>query len=548
MPAQMSPSGRRDRPLDSFGVPLDAMVPGRLLEQAAQANRSRPFLSYGAGIVSVGEVDQSSARVAGGLRDLGVRAGDFVGIMLANGAAFIDTYFAIGKLGAAAVTINPAYRGYLLEYVLRDTGCTTLIVDASCLAAVIEAAAGLATLPRLVVVGDHADTAQHVPYADLSSADAVNVVDAVRFTDTNCVIYTSGTTGPSKGVPISNAHAVAKALEVVRVCDVVETDVIFSPLPLFHSMALLRGVLVALITGSQCVLAERFSVSKYWDEVRRTGATVGHCVFSIPAMLKKAPPLETDRDHTLRCLYNAREDAEFEQRFGVRLIEGYGLTEAGVAMYMRSDDPSRPGSCGRVSEDWEVQLVDDDDRPVAVGAVGEIVLRPKFPWLVTSGYLNKPEATAATFRNLWFHTGDLATVDEDGFYYFRDRKKDAIRRRGENVSSWELEQVLLEHPAVEAAAAIPFPSPVGEDDIRVIVSLHPDADVSAADLAAHCERRLPLFMVPRYIEIYPELPRTPTGRIQKYALRERPLGPAHYDRGDIRTSHAAATTQAPADR
>lgn len=547
MPAHSSASERPDRPLDSFGIAFEDMIPARLLEEAARTAPNRPFLSYGADLVPVGEVEDSAARLAGGLRSIGVKPGDFVGVMLPNGAAFIDSYFAIGKLGAAAVTINPAYRGYLLEYVLRDTGCSTLIVDAGCLDAVSEAAAGIDSPPQLVVVGS-GKTSRSVSYDGLFGTDRVTTTEAVRFTDTNCVIYTSGTTGPSKGVPISNAHAVAKALEVVRVCDIAASDVIFSPLPLFHSMALLRGVLVALITGGQCVLAERFSVSRYWDEVRRTGATVGHCVFTIPALLKKAPPRPTDRDHSLRCLYNAREDAEFEERFGVRLIEGYGMTEAGVAMYMRSNDPPRPGSCGRVSEDWEVRLVDDDDLPVATGAIGEIVLRPKFPWLVTSGYLNKPEATAATFRNLWFHTGDLATVDEDGFYYFKDRKKDAIRRRGENVSSWEVEQVLLEHPAVDAAAAVPYPSPVEEDDVRVIVSLHPGAEVSAPDLATHCERRLPAFMVPRYIEIYPELPRTPTGRIQKYELRKRPLGPTHYDRGDVRTQRPASGRQAPADR
>jgi crotonobetaine/carnitine-CoA ligase len=394
--------------------------------------------------------------------------------------------------------------------------------------------AAVPTPPLVVVVGaGRADVADgEVDYAAVHDEPRLRTVAEVTFTDVNCVIYTSGTTGPSKGVPLTNAHGVHKAFEVNRVCQMSSDDVIYSPLPLFHSMALLRGVLAAVVSGGECVLRDRFSASEYWDDVRRHGATIGHCVFTIPQILKKAPPSADDRDHPLRCLYQGRYDAEFEERFGVRLIEGYGLTEAGVATYVRADEPPRPGSCGRVADEWEVQLVDEHDLPVAVGEVGEIVLRPRLPWLVTPGYLNKPEATAAAFRNLWFHTGDLATVDADGYYYFKDRKKDSMRRRGENVSSWELEQVIRELPAVDEAAATPYPSPLGEDEIRVFVTLLPEETLSPEQVVAHCERRLPGFMVPRYVEILDALPRTPTGRIQKYELRSRPLGPDHHDAGD----------------
>jgi carnitine-CoA ligase len=517
------------RPLTSFGIGFADMVPARLLEQRAAADPDHGLVVIGDDVVTLREIDTATSRLGAALHDAGVKPGDRIGVMLPNGTAFLNVYFAAGKLGAVAVTINPSYQGYLLEYVLRDTDCALLFAGPDQLPAVDAALAATGATPTIVVVGA-VPRPGALDYAEMLEAAPRACADSVSFTDINCVIYTSGTTGASKGVPISNAHAVAKAIEVVRICDVVADDVIYSPLPLFHSMALLRGVLVALVTGARCVLRERFSVSNYWDEVRRTGATVGHCVFTIPQLLQKAAPTDRDRDHTLRCLYNARYDAEFERRFGVRLIEGYGLTEAGVAMYMRADDPPRPGSCGRVSEDWEVQLLDADDVPVPTGEVGEIALRPKYPWLVTPGYLNKPDVTAATFRNLWFHTGDLARVDEEGYHYFADRKKDSIRRRGENVSSWELEQVLREHPAVEDAAAVPYPSPVGEDDVRVFVSPHPGTTVSGEEIAAHCARRLPAFMVPRYVEVLTALPRTPTGRVQKYELRGSALGPDHYDR------------------
>lgn len=514
-------------------APLE-MVITRLVERRATEAPDRVVLHLETGPLTYAEVDGRASALAGALAAIQVTRGDRVAVMLPNGEPFLTIYFALGKLGAIAVPINPAYRGYMLEYVLADTACTTLFTDAATVEGLRPSLATLATAPRLVVVGAaSADlTKADVDYASLHDHPPQMTRNDVTFTDINCVIYTSGTTGPSKGVPLTNAHGVHKALEVNRVCQMTHDDVIYSPLPLFHSMALLRGVLAAIVSGGQCVLRERFSAGQYWDDVRRYGATIGHCVFTIPQILKKAEPTPEDQNHTLRVMYQGRHDPEFEDRFGVRLIEGYGLTEAGVAMYMRADEPPRPGSCGRVSDEWDVQLVDDNDVEVPVGDVGEIVLRPRLPWLVTPGYLNKPEATAATFRNLWFHTGDLATVDADGYYYFKDRKKDSIRRRGENVSSWELEQVIRELPSVDEAAATPYPSPLGEDDIRVFVSLLPGLSLTAEELVAHCERRLPGFMVPRYVEILDALPRTPTGRIQKYELRNAPLGPNHHDTGD----------------
>jgi crotonobetaine/carnitine-CoA ligase len=530
--------------MPSFGIALEEMVISRLLERQANERPQAPFVVYGDERWTFAEVDAEAARLAGGLRDRGVMRGDAVGLFLPNGPPFINTYFALGKLGATMIPVNTAYRGYMLEYLLNDTGCRVLVVAAEFVDRVLESLPRLTSLETLIVVGAAPEGAaggalRTIAFEDVDG-DALATDPAVSFDDVNCVIYTSGTTGPSKGVPIVNAHGVAKAIEVIRLCELGEDDVIYAPLPLFHSFALLRGVVAGLVTGGSCVLRERFSASGFWDDVRRTGATVGYCVFSIPQILKKAEPGPHDREHPLRCLYNARHDPEFEQRFGVRLVEAYGLTEAGVAIYNRPGDPPRPGSCGRVSEDWEVKLVDDNDVEVAVGAVGEIVLRPRFPGLITPGYLNKPEATAAAFRNLWFHTGDLAAVDDEGFYTFRDRKKDAIRRRGENVSSWEVEQVLLEHPAIAEAAAVPYPSPLGEDDVRVVISLREGATLEPQGVVDYCLQRMPDFMVPRYVDILDELPRTPTGRIEKYRLREQPLSPASYDRGDPREAARSA--------
>jgi len=534
------------------GLELDVrdMVVPRLLERRAVELPDTPIVHLPTGSISSRRLDERSGRLAAWLAGEGVDRGQRVGLLLANDEPFLTVYFALGKRGAVAVPINPTYRGYMLEHVLADTACALLFADASIVEDLRPALASLAVRPRLVVVGDGAGAEQDDQldehFDELFDGAAIGTSPDVTFTDINCVIYTSGTTGPSKGVPITNAHAVHKALEVNVVCQMKPGDVIYSPLPLFHSMALRRGVLAAIVGGGECVLRDRFSASSYWDDVRRYRATIGHSVFTIPQILKKSAPSPDDRDHSLRVLYQGRYDPEFEERFGVKLIEGYGLTEAGVAMYVRADEPPRPGSCGRISDEWEVKIVDDDDLEVAPCEVGEIVLRPKLPWLVTPGYLNRPEATAAAWRNLWFHTGDLGSVDGDGYYYFRDRKKDAMRRRGENVSSWELEQVVRELPSVDEVAATPFPSPVGEDEIRVFVSLIPGCSLTGADVVAHCERRLPSFMVPRYVEIIDAVPKTPTGRIQKFDLRERPLGTGHHDAGDrsesARRQRAAAET------
>jgi crotonobetaine/carnitine-CoA ligase len=524
------------RPLPSFGLEFKDMVVPRLLEQRAATTPDREFVVYG-----------DEAWTFGAVEALGAEHGTRIGLFLPNCADFVNCYFAAGKLGAPTVPINTAYRGYMLEYVLNDTACPFLIVDSEYLDRLREALPKLESLECVIVRGASADVPALPGVHTLALADVdgepLQTAPSVSFDDVSCIVYTSGTTGPSKGVPLTNGHSVAKAIEVIRLCEVTEDDCIYAPVPLFHSFALQRGVVTGVVAGSRCALRERFSASAYWDDVRRLGATVGFCVFTIPQILKKAPPSPADRDHSLRCLYNARRDPAFQERFGIRLVEAYGLTEAGVPIYVRPGEEAPLGSCGRESEDWEVRLVDDDDLEVPTGEVGEIAIRPRYPSLVMPGYLNKPEATVLAWRNLWFHTGDLANVDGDGYYYFRDRKKDAIRRRGENVSSWEVEQVVREHPGVAEAAAVPYPSPLGEDDVRVVVTLNGGAALTGEELVAFCVERLPDFMVPRYVEVRDELPRTPTGRIEKYRLRDDGLAPGAYDRGDPREQrHSAASS------
>jgi crotonobetaine/carnitine-CoA ligase len=516
--------------------PLSEMVVAKLLAGRAATTPDLPFVRFGTDVVTYGEMDRRARRYASALASVGVNRGDLVAIMMPNSIDYVALYFGLVYRGAAVVLVNTAFSGYMLEYVLNDAGCRLMVVDADLVPAVAQSQERLTALRRLLVTNaTELPVAEGLECIDLAAIAArsaqIEPDPQVAYADLHCVVYSSGTTGPSKGIMISNAHAVAKAFEVIRICGFTADDVLYSPLPLFYSMGLLRGVLSVALLGASIVLRDRFSVSAYWDDVRRHGATVAHSVFSLPRMLASAPPSPRDREHTLRCMFNARHDPEFTQRFGVRLIEGYGLTEAGNAIFSRIEAPPVPGSCGQVSDEWVVRLADPDGNEVPTGEVGEILIRPLEPQRIMMGYLNKPEATAAATRDLWLHTGDLASVDENGYYFYKGRIKDMIRRRGQNISAWEVEQVILEHPGVGEVAALAYPSEVGDDDLRVVISPAEGASVDLHEVARYCEKRLPDFMVPRYLELLPELPRTPSGRVEKYRLAQLPLGDGVLDRG-----------------
>ena len=527
--------------MDLLKLPVEELVVRDVLAEQVQISADRPFIRCGAEVATYGDVHAAAERGAAALAELGVANGDLVALMLPNAIQYVELFFGMAYRGAAVVLVNTAFRGYMLEYVLNDAACPVLIADPEYLPVLWESRNQLQHLRTIAVTGDPSAAAQWddrfnktrvVSLTTITAeADAAAPATRARHSDLHCVVYSSGTTGPSKGIMISNAHSVVKAVEVLRICGYSESDILYSPLPLFYSMGLLRGVLSVALVGSSIAIKDRFSVSEFWDDVRYHGATVGHCVFSIPKMLEQAPPTSRDREHSLRCLFNAQHDPEFEARFGVKCIESYGLTEGGNALYNRFDEPVVPGSCGRVSDEWEVRLADTEGREVPFGDTGEILLRPKEPGRIMLGYLNKAEATTSAFRDLWFHTGDLARRDERGFYFYQGRNKDVIRRRGQNISGWEVEQILLSHPDVGDAAALAFPSEVGEDDLRVVLVAREGLDtIDLADVAAFSENRMPAFMVPRFFEQVDDLPRTPSGRVEKYKL-EGTLAPGYFDRG-----------------
>jgi len=347
-------------------------------------------------------------------------------------------------------------------------------------------------------------------------------------------LFTSGTTGRSKACVLSHRYLLRHASLMARGLRLTEADVNYTAFPLFYIDATVYAVGSALLLGATAAIAERFSASSFWDDIRFFGATNFDFVGATLAFLFEQPPSPDDRRHRVRLAWGIPLPpftAQFEERFGVRLVDGYGLTEAGVPIWRSLDEPTPEGSSGKVCRElFDVRIFDDDDREVPAGAIGEIVIRPLEPSIVIDGYFGMPEATVAMWRNLWLHTGDLGRFDEQGFFYFEGRKKDVIRRRGQNISAFEIEEVMNGHPAVLESAAYGVASAVSEDEVMVAVCLNQGATVSPAELASHCAKHLAGYMVPRFIAIVPDLPRTTTDKVNKAPLRALGVTPSTWDR------------------
>jgi len=510
---------------------LEGFVLGDVLRSQARAHRTEPFLRFRDGDVSYGEVDATADRMARGLAALGVGRGHHVGVMLPNCPDIVHLVFALARLGAVAVPINIDYKSELLRHVLATSDTRWLIVDAPYadrIPAIADRLPGLG----LVIVRDGAASgvpmnALGKPAVELSTLLARENGDGevnagVRFSDLQAIMYTSGTTGPSKGAMVPHALALTCAYDSLNYLDR-WGKTIYCPLPLFHAAALWDGMLSALLGGGSIAIVERFSASRFWDDVRRFDARVTMSVFSMIPILLNQPPSPRDRDHPMETFYMGKSslDEPLRERFGVRSVETYTSTEAGIATGSPYGE-WRTGSCGTAHEErFHVAVVDEHDRELGPGEPGELVLRPKQPFVLTTGYYGAWEATAHCFRNMWFHTGDRVWRDDDGYYYFLDRMKDAIRRRGENISAFDLESEINLHPAVLECAAIGVPSELEDEDIKVSVVVRPGTGaLDPAELIAYCEERLPRSMVPRYVEFVDALPRTPTDKVAKYKLRE----------------------------
>jgi carnitine-CoA ligase len=503
-------------------------VIGEVLRLRAREHPGQPYLRAGDEEVTYGEMDTRSDRVAAGLADLGVGPGDRVAIISSNRMEMLELFFAVAKMGAVQVPLNAFLKGEFLHYQLKDSQAETLVLDAAGAQAVSALLPDLRDLHRLVALdpgSEGVSPVEVVPYEAIRRSDVPPVATDVRPDTLMSILYTSGTTGMPKGCMLPHGWYINGATVSSEMVEYGPDDVPFTALPLFHAWAqgTTIGVMVHHLRG---VVDPVFSIGNLLERFIDTGATVFMGVGMMGLAMLSAPPSDRDRQHNLRVAlmfpFTPEQQEQFEQRFGVQVLtQLYGQTETGAIAYSRVSEPRNRASLGRPAPYFEVKLFDDDDHEVPLGEVGEIVVRPTVPNAIYQGYWRNAEATNATWRNLWHHTGDYGRADAEGFITFVDRKKDALRRRGENVSSIEVERAIVRHPKIVEAAVHAIPSELSEDDIKACVVLDPGQVVEAEELFSFFKEHLPYFAIPRYVEVMPELPKNATLRVMKHVLRER---------------------------
>ncbi|MVT50330.1 AMP-binding protein [Bradyrhizobium yuanmingense] len=467
------------------------------------------------------------------LIDAGIKPGDRVALMCSNRPEFLQVYLGCAWLGAIAVPINTALRGFQLSHIFRNSRPALLVVEAQFASAVDNVEADVELPPRTWIIGAGADPSgaklSAVPLPPLGAAAPAG---AVRPGDTVAILYTSGTTGPAKGVCCPQAQLFWWGIYSARALGIREGDVLFTTLPLFHTNAL-NAFYQALLNGCTYVLESKFSASGFWAAARQHNATVGYLLGAMASMLLAQPKSADESMHRLRVALGGGVPPQihgpFRERFGVPLVDGYGSTETNF-VFAGTIPSDRAGTMGYLADGIEARIVDENDSALPDGEAGELVLRAREPFAFASGYFGMPEKTVEAWRNLWFHSGDRVVRDSDGHYRFVDRMKDSIRRRGENVSSWEVEQAIQAHPAVAACAIYPLPSELGEDEVAAAILLEPGHLLQPVDIVRHCEGRIAYFAIPRYVRILSQMPLTENGKIKKGVLRDAGVTPDTWDR------------------
>ncbi|UMP00053.1 AMP-binding protein [Amycolatopsis sp. EV170708-02-1] len=524
-------------------MPTDPRIPSRedavlryVLERRAAEEPDKIFAIFDDGPTwTRSDLLREVRRTAAALEELGVRQFDNVVCWLPNGPDMVRFWFALNYLGAVFVPINTAYRGGLLSHVLGNSEAKVIIGDA-----------GL--LPRLGQIESRGSLrlAVQVGGVDRLGIDGIDVLtaaelDGVRGTPseppvpvepwhTQAILYTSGTTGPSKGVLTSYVQAwSAFGPETMPI--MTADDRFLINMPAFHAggSTLLYAM---LLNGGSVAVVDRFSGERFWRQIRDSRSTMVFLLGVMANFVNRRPPEDDDADNPLAKVFIVPlldDIAAFSRRFGVDVYTIYNMTELSAPI-VSGPNPVEKGTCGKVRRGMEVRLVDEADREVPIGETGEIVVRADTPWALTHGYFRMPEATARAWRNGWFHTGDTARRDAEGNYYFADRLKDSIRRRGENISSMEVETEIMAHPLVQEAAVVAVPSEVSEDEVMAVIAPVPGARVDPVDLLRFLEPRMAYYMVPRYLRFVTELPKTPTAKIQKSVLREAAVTSDTWDR------------------
>lgn len=478
--------------------------------------------------ISWKEMLSNIQRAANGLLELGVRPGDRVAIMMANRPQFLWAHFGVNLIGAHTVPINISQRGVTLQHILADSDSVAVIFQDDLRDALLAMHDDLPSLRHTVVYGGPAGNGADWDFDRLMAGDDREPPIDVEEPSTGVgMMYTSGTTGPPKGV-VATKYDTGPIMTLLQASGVQAGETMYTPLPLFHGNALFVSAIGSMLLDAKFALGERFSASRFWDDCRKYEAVQFNSLGGMISILLKQPPSPNDRDHQVRVVLSAGcppdRWEEFQDRFGVRIIEWFGMVDApGILL----NEVGKVGSMGKPVADLEFRVV-DNDQPLGPNQVGELEFRHPLGQLTE--YNKLPEATEEAYRGGWFHSGDLAEYDEEGFFYYRGRKKESMRRLGENISAWEIETVVNQHPKVLESAAHAVESELGEDEVKIAVVSQPGERPTPEEVLDFCKGKMAYYAIPRYVELVESLPKTETQRVQYATLKERGITEQTWDR------------------
>tara|TARA_B100000700_G_C15053020_1_gene861328 strand:- start:2350 stop:4044 length:1695 start_codon:yes stop_codon:yes gene_type:complete len=512
----------------------------KVLKEQAKKIPDKEFLQFSYNkALTFSEVNKKANQIANSLESLGVKKGDKVSVYMPNSLEICLAWFGILKNGSVMVPINTAYVMDFLQYIIESSDSKLIIIAEEYMERLANIQTRIPLIDNVVVwTRNGKDKFDSMGYNAKECISWKKFIEQgedsepqveITHLDHARLMYTSGTTGKSKGVVRPCAADFSSAQNYSSIMDINPDDTVFTCLPLFHSNAMVMGVYPAMIRGAKVVVEEKYSASKFWKWMKDFGITKFNLVGVMSYFMWNAPEVPEEKEHKVKLVLGSPAPHDiiekFMDRFNILFMEGYGLTEVGQCTFMRPGEPFRVGSCGKESPGYEIKIVNPDtDEELPRNTPGELVLRPRIPNICLHYYYKMPEKTVSDFRNLWFHTGDLCRMDQDGYIFFMDRVKDYIRRRGENISSFEVENLISTHPKIEESAAIAVKLDEqgrhSEDELMSVIVLKQGEKLDPKELIEFLEPIMPKFMIPRFIRFRDALPKTPTNRVQKVKLRE----------------------------
>lgn len=507
-------------------------TPQRIFLQQAETDNSMTFQ----------KLFKVSNQIGHGLRELGIKKGDTVLTMVPVLLESVYLWFGCCSIGAIEVPLNNAFKGNMLNHIVNDSKATVMFINQKFLERILSGANKLPFLKNIIVLDmEDSRIAEHFPTKNIAllswktfiqnkKETEIQLLETITFRDPACLLYTSGTTGLSKGVLWSYAQGYENAKAITA--SLGTEDAYYSPFPSNHISQKLF-VYKMLESGGKVVLRNGFSVKSFWDDIRKTQCTCAALLGTMANFLYKQPEAPNDADHQLKFILMIPLIPfinEFRNRFKVKVFSFYNMTEICPVTIIQDEEIKDHKSCGRLREGFDAKIVDENDFEVPEGKVGELILRPNSPWAFMLGYWGRPDSTVESWQNLWMHTGDMFYRDNKQYLFYVDRKKDVIRRRGENISSMEVEREINENPKILESAVIGISMEYGEEEVKAIIQLKEEQSMTHEELIEFLKPRLPYFMIPRYVEFVKEIPKTTTQKIQKSNLRQKGITPTTWDR------------------